>query len=56
MPIYELKCKDSGHVFEISVKEQFSMFVRCPRCGSNHIEKYCSASDTNDVMMKVVER
>lgn len=41
MPIFEYACADCDRVFEELVRGQ--MKVRCPGCGSEHVQKLLSA-------------
>lgn len=44
MPIYEFKCLGCGHVFELLKlkKESQSIDMKCPKCGSEEVEKILS--------------
>ena len=43
MPVYDYRCKDCNSVSEIFLRSSDSE-VRCPRCGSENMERMISAS------------
>lgn len=45
MPIYEFKCNDCGHEFDLveSFKEHDEHKEKCPKCKSDDIEQVLSA-------------
>jgi putative FmdB family regulatory protein len=44
MPIYEFKCLQCGHVFELLKlkKENEGLEMKCPKCSSSEVEKILS--------------
>jgi putative FmdB family regulatory protein len=44
MPIYEFRCLGCGHVFELLKlkKESEEATMRCPKCGSEEVERILS--------------
>jgi putative FmdB family regulatory protein len=40
MPLYEYRCRDCDHDFELLVRE--STAVECPACHGSHLEKQLS--------------
>ena len=44
MPIYEYKCKQCGHQFEILQKISDSPTKRCPECHTDSLRKLVSAA------------
>jgi len=43
MPIYEFRCQDCGHVFElVSIKKGDSIEMKCPKCDCPEIERIMS--------------
>ncbi len=44
MPIYEFRCLGCGHVFELLKlkKESEEARMRCPKCGSEEVERILS--------------
>jgi len=44
MPIYEFKCLECGHVFELLKlkKENEGLEMKCPKCGFPEVEKIFS--------------
>lgn len=42
MPIYDFRCKECGKVSEIFLRDFHSGAIRCPGCGSEHLEKLFS--------------
>jgi len=46
MPVYEYTCKDCGKEFTVflTIKEfEVNPRIKCPHCGSDHVEKKLSA-------------
>ena len=46
MPVYEYTCKDCGKEFTVflTIKEfEANPKIKCPHCGSDHVEKKLSA-------------
>ena len=43
MPIYDLKCKSCGRIFEALVRSPDER-KRCPSCGSEDVEKLITSS------------
>jgi len=44
MPVYEYKCKDCGHKFEIQQKLSDKRLKVCPKCKKETLEKLVSIS------------
>ena len=45
MPIYEYKCKECDHIFEILVLKRDDQQVACPNCNNKHVEKLLSSTN-----------
>lgn len=44
MPVYEYKCRECGHKFELrrSLTDSHNAPVKCPRCGKSETERVYS--------------
>lgn len=46
MPIFEYKCKDCEHIFEVlAISKQKEANTQCEKCNSNQVEKILSVSN-----------
>lgn len=43
MPLYEYKCSQCDHLFELLLRNSDETPGTCPKCGSRHVEKLMSA-------------
>lgn len=43
MPLYEYRCKRCGEVFEVLQLQSKEERAKCPRCGSEEVERLLSA-------------
>jgi putative FmdB family regulatory protein len=44
MPIYEYECADCGNVIEILMRSELNHTIKCPKCGSDNLQKLITAS------------
>ena len=43
MPLYEFRCRNCGHVFEMLLPRGSFSDVHCPKCGSSDVQRLISS-------------
>ena len=46
MPIFDFKCRQCGHSFDIMIPNADKDKVRCPECGALILPNYCPSFNT----------
>jgi len=46
MPLYEYRCQECDHLFELFVRQGSEPALKCPQCGSTEVRKVFSLFGT----------